>query len=92
LAVRLARVARYAVVKLGSDGAIWADASGAVVRVPAVPARLLDPTGAGDAFAAGLLAAWLTGTPVEACLTAATRLGARAVSVIGGRPPTTAHR
>jgi sugar/nucleoside kinase (ribokinase family) len=92
LAVRLARVARYAVVKLGSDGAIWADASGAVVRVPAVPARLLDPTGAGDAFAAGLLATWLTGSPIEACLTAATRLGARAVSVVGGRPPTTTHR
>jgi sugar/nucleoside kinase (ribokinase family) len=47
---------------------------------------LRDPTGAGDAFAAGLLAAWLAaGTPEEA-LRAGAALGARAVSQVGTRP------
>jgi sugar/nucleoside kinase (ribokinase family) len=46
-----------AVVKQGAAGAVWADAGGRVVSVPARPAPLVDPTGAGDAFAAGLLAA-----------------------------------
>ncbi|MGH3680188.1 MAG: PfkB family carbohydrate kinase, partial [Natronosporangium sp.] len=45
-----------------------------------------DPTGAGDAFAAGLLASWLAGAgPVEV-LRAGARLGAEAVAGFGARP------
>lgn len=47
-----------AVVTLGADGAMWATGEELVHR-PARPAAVLDTTGAGDAFAAGLLAAWL---------------------------------
>jgi sugar/nucleoside kinase (ribokinase family) len=47
----------------------------------------VDTTGAGDAFAAGLLAARLTGAGVEAALAAAVQLGAAAVGIVGGRPP-----
>ena len=41
------------VVTLGEEGALWTDGS-EVVRVAAEPAEVVDTTGAGDAFAAGL--------------------------------------
>jgi ribokinase len=86
LAAALAGHAEHAVVKLGADGAVWAGRDGTLARVPARPATLADPTGAGDAFAAGLLAAWLTGGEPAEALTAGARLGAEAVSAPGARP------
>lgn len=74
-----------AVVKLGGDGAVAAVGERRW-RVPAVPAVPLDTTGAGDAFAAGFLAAWTLDGDVEAALRLATRIAARAVSQPGGRP------
>ena len=89
LARGLATAARgFAVVKLGADGAIWAGRDGTVIRSGAAPVPVpVDPTGAGDAFAAGLLAAWLAGADPEAALRAGARLGSEAVGVVGGRPP-----
>jgi ribokinase len=46
-------------VSLGADGALWAS-GGVLVHRPAHPTDVVDTTGAGDAFAAGLLAAWLS--------------------------------
>jgi ribokinase len=56
-----ALAARYPVVavKLGPDGALWASGD-VLVHRPAHPTTVVDTTGAGDAFAAGLLAAWLS--------------------------------
>jgi ribokinase len=82
----LSSYARAVVVKLGAGGAVWAS-GGAVVEAPAVEAAVVvDSTGAGDAFAAGLLSDWLAGTPPAGCLSAGARLGAAAVGVVGGRP------
>jgi sugar/nucleoside kinase (ribokinase family) len=86
LAGRLTGRVRRVVVKRGADGAVWADADGGRAAASALPATAVDPTGAGDAFAAGLLAAWLGGADPGAALAAGTRLGASAVGVIGGRP------
>ena len=86
LARRLASGVACAVVKLGRDGAVWA-AGNRCVSVPAEPAEVVDATGAGDAFAAGLLAAWLDGAGAAEALHAGARLGALAVGVVGGRPP-----
>ncbi len=47
-----------AVVKLGPEGALWAEGDRLVHR-PAHPTTVVDTTGAGDAFAAGLLSVWL---------------------------------
>jgi len=47
-----------AVVSLGADGALWC-AGDVLVHRGAHPAEVVDTTGAGDAFAAGLLAAWV---------------------------------
>ncbi len=51
-------VARHTVVTLGSDGARWTDhRMGVTVDVPARDVTVVDVTGAGDAFVAGLVAA-----------------------------------
>ena len=76
--------AREVVVKLGADGALWTDGD-AVVRVPAVRVEAADSTGAGDAFAAGLLAARRRGAPPAEALAAACALAAEAVARPGAR-------
>jgi sugar/nucleoside kinase (ribokinase family) len=74
------------VVTLGVDGALWTDGAEAL-RVPADPVEaVVDSTGAGDAFAAGYLAARTGGTPVSDALKAACTLAARAVTTSGARP------
>lgn len=52
----------------------------------AVEAVILDTTGAGDAFAAGFLPAWVDGRSLDECLTAAARSAARAVARVGAGP------
>lgn len=86
LARGLTGIAGRAVVKLAADGAIWAEAGEVVARVPARATAMVDPTGAGDAFAAGLLAAWLAGAGPAEALAEGARLGALAVSRLGARP------
>jgi sugar/nucleoside kinase (ribokinase family) len=49
--------------------------------------NFVDPTGAGDAFAAGFLARWVRDGDAEAALQQAVSVAARAVMLIGGRPP-----
>jgi ribokinase len=76
----LARRHRIVAVSLGPDGALWASGDDLVHR-PAHPTDVVDTTGAGDAFAAGLLAGWL-GTP-EVSPAAALDAGlARAAGVV----------
>jgi sugar/nucleoside kinase (ribokinase family) len=74
------------VVKQGAAGARWLGET--AHRVAGLPATVVDPTGAGDAFAAGLLAVWLAGAPPTEALAAGVRLGAEAVAALGARPAT----
>jgi sugar/nucleoside kinase (ribokinase family) len=83
---RLTGSARNVVVKRGAEGAGWAAAGTGTRWIAAQPATALDVTGAGDAFAAGLLSAWLAGAGPAEALRAGARLGARAVSRTGARP------
>jgi ribokinase len=80
----LAGGSREAVVKLGADGALWSDGERAL-RAPAAAADVVDTTGAGDAFAAGLLAARAGGAEPAEQLAAGCALAARAVGVRGAR-------
>jgi len=73
------------VVTLGAHGALWSDGE-RVLRGPAAPADAVDTTGAGDAFAAGLLAARAGGAAPAEQLAAGCALAARAVGVRGARP------
>jgi ribokinase len=83
---RLTAHVANAVVKMGAAGAVWAPRNGPVRAVAAVAVREKDLTGAGDAFAAGLLAAWYAGAEPEAALAAGAALGAEAVGKLGARP------
>ncbi|UXY23492.1 sugar kinase [Streptomyces cynarae] len=71
-----------AVIKLGAEGA-FALLDGQPHRQPAIPVRVHDSVGAGDAFAAGYLAELLAGEPPEQRLRTAALLGAFAVSTAG---------
>jgi len=84
-AARLTAGVANVVVKGGAAGALWA-VDGQIFRGRAERVRVKDPTGAGDAFAAGLLACWCSGGTPEAALAAGAALGAEAVSQVGARP------
>jgi len=66
--------------RLRTGRAREAPAVGAPVRtarIPAAPAKALDPTGCGDVFGGALCAGLLDGLPVEEALAAAARMAAR---------------
>lgn len=69
----------------GPRGARWTDRHG-TWSVEPPPTEVVDPTGAGDAFDAGVLVAWLTGSDPAAALEAGCAAGAAAVSRLGARP------
>jgi ribokinase len=74
-----------AVVTLGADGAVLANATGAS-EFPAVQPRVVrDTTGAGDAFLGALTAALAMGLPVEASIQKGLLAGARAVEDLGAQ-------
>jgi sugar/nucleoside kinase (ribokinase family) len=75
----------HLILKDGANGARWRTADHEW-STPAVPARAVDVTGAGDAFAAGLLHSWLTDGVPRHALQAAARAGAAAVRRLGARP------
>jgi sugar/nucleoside kinase (ribokinase family) len=78
----------HVVMKLGPDGAMmYANGRPDPVRVPGPPIeRIVDGTGAGDAFVAGFLPAWLDNKPPGEALVSGCRLAARALSLVGARP------
>ncbi len=80
---RLAGYGGTAAVKLGKDGA-WLARGAELHRIAPVPvADAIDSNGAGDAWAAGFLAAWLRGKPLTVCGAAASLLGAETVRHLG---------
>lgn len=70
-------------LKCGGDGALLA-AGGATLRLPSPRVTVVDTTGAGDAFNAGFLHAWLNSSEPELCLSAAIDAGTRSVQASGG--------
>jgi hypothetical protein len=73
------------IVKLGSLGSRWlrAGPDGDVV-MPAPRVTPVDTTGAGDAFSAGFLAAWLRGAAPATCLATGNTVGASSTRAAGG--------
>jgi ribokinase len=83
LYARAARSARVAIVKLGRRGSRWI-ARDVRLSVPAPGVRVIDTTGAGDAFNGAFLCAFLRGAPPRACLELGNRVGARSTEGVGG--------
>lgn len=73
-------------VKHGAAGATWTDGRD-TVSAEGFPVDAVDSTGAGDAFAAGWIAATRGGADAADALAEAVRAGAEAVTRVGARPP-----
>ncbi|QYO76521.1 carbohydrate kinase family protein [Devosia salina] len=76
----------HVVIKRGRFGAALGGRDGVIQSHPAPLVKVVDTTGAGDAFAAGFVAALLRGEAHAACLEAGIASGARAVQAVGGQP------
>jgi sugar/nucleoside kinase (ribokinase family) len=77
---------RHAVVTSGRVGAAWATGGVVLAETAGKAVEVVDATGAGDAFAGGVLAGWLGGADAETALGMGATLGATAVSQVGARP------
>ena len=71
------------IVKLGENGSLWL-APGRDVHAPAPKVKVVDTTGAGDAFNAGFLCAWLNGKTPQQCLALGNKVGAASTKRAGG--------
>lgn len=74
---------REVVVKAGADGCWWVDPAGTPRHEPSAAADVVDPVGAGDAFAGGYLSARLCGAPASAAARLASVLAARVIGTTG---------
>lgn len=78
------------VIKLGSAGSLLVSQD--IEHVPPPKVDVVDTTGAGDAFTAGFLAAFVRGASERAAAEQATTLAGRALTQVGSGPPTTEGR
>ncbi len=72
------------ITKRGAAGADACAADGTTIAVPCPPVAVVDTTGAGDAFNAGVLVAWLRGASLSQCLSLGHACGGVSVGRIGG--------
>jgi ribokinase len=82
-AVALSRWVKWPVVKLGARGSL-AVRDGQVLRASALPVRVVDATGSGDAFNGGFLHGYLRGWNWRDCLRAGNVCGGLATTGPGG--------
>jgi sugar/nucleoside kinase (ribokinase family) len=78
----LTRGVKNVIVKLGMDGC-WLESDTFSGRIEAPRVDVLDTTGAGDAFAAGLIKALLQGEKMEDACRSANQAGAHVVGTLG---------
>ena len=82
---QLSRLVPVAVVSLGTDGALAVDGrTGERAEVPGLAVPAVDPTGAGDVFAAGFIAGTLWELPLRDRLAFANAVAALSVTRPGG--------
>ncbi len=79
--VRPESLAPITAIKLGAEGALICGR-----RITSHGARVVDPTGAGDAFAAAFCTAFIGGKAPELAGEHAVRVAAAAVTTVGARP------
>ena len=84
-AARAGQDVALAVLTRGADGSLVLRGAERV-EVQAAPARVVDTTGAGDAYAAGFLAAHAAGRSLAACGRLGSLAAAAAIGAYGARP------
>jgi sugar/nucleoside kinase (ribokinase family) len=72
------------IIKQGAKGATCLSRGGSPVHAAGHAVQVVDTTGAGDAFNAGFLSAWLSGRSMGQALQLGNVCGATAVSRVGG--------
>ncbi len=87
----LGRTYHRVIIKRGAEGAAIGGREGVRLSLPAERVTAIDTTGAGDAFAAGFLAARQRGESEPDALAAGIAAGTRAVTMVGGQPPASAR-
>ncbi|MFD3656395.1 carbohydrate kinase family protein [Streptomyces sp. NPDC058620] len=80
------RLSGDVILTVGSRGAVWASAAGEVFHEPTEAVEPVDRTGGGDAFNAGVIAAWLHGEPPTACMRRGLDAALHVISRIGAHP------
>jgi sugar/nucleoside kinase (ribokinase family) len=80
------RESRNTIIKLGPQGSRWIAGGPAALDVAVAPprVRVVDTTGAGDAFNGGFLFGWLHGQPPRECLRLGNFVGAQSTRAPGG--------
>jgi sugar/nucleoside kinase (ribokinase family) len=86
VAENLARHFDLVGLKVGEEGAVVATRDGGMWWLPPPPAKVVDTTGAGDAFCAGFLARWVAGWSPPECARGALEAASEAVEHLGARP------
>jgi fructokinase len=74
------------IVTLGADGCLVCERNRDSIRVPGIKVDVVDTVGAGDAFSAAFLAAWLTDATAAEAAAAGNRRGAWVASHRGAVP------
>ena len=75
-----------ACITRSEHGSVIVTDTGTRVEVPAMPAELVDTTGAGDLYAAGVLHGWAAGLDLEASGRIGSLAAAEVISHLGARP------
>jgi len=86
LVTTLLELAPAVVLTHGAGTVVVARRDRGVARVVVQPVEVVDPTGAGDAFTAGLISGLLTGADLAEAAAAGVRVAADAVTRAGARP------
>jgi ribokinase len=82
----LKRGAANVIIKMGGRGAYVAGADGVPTRMPSFKVRVVDSTGAGDAFNGGLAVALMRGMALVEAVRFASAVGAVSVTRAGAQP------
>lgn len=85
-ASRIADLCEIATVTLGDQGALVINGSSVTQVEAATVHRVVDTTGAGDAYAGGFLYGFVTGHPLRKCAAIGNLAAGEVISRIGARP------